>query len=169
MNHDVHTFASERRLIPKWAIALAVFFFICGQVLFHYLMRQESNPPPEVLQILLGGLVGGVLAVWILLVGYVTRDARRRGMRVWAWTLLVIFVPEGIGFIIYFILRKPLLVVCPRCAAVVRSPANFCRGCGYQLAQTCPRCGHAIGSADFYCLNCGSPLRPSPERAPQQV
>ncbi|HEY2933378.1 MAG TPA: zinc ribbon domain-containing protein [Acidobacteriota bacterium] len=169
MNRDSHSFALERRLIPTWAIALAVLFFIGGQVLFHYLMKQDSNAPPEALQILLGGLVGGVLAVWILLLGYVTRDARRRGMRVWAWTLLVIFVPEGIGFIIYFILRKPVLAPCPRCGTVVPPPGNFCRGCGYQLAQTCARCGHAISSADFYCTNCGSRLRPSPEHAPQQV
>lgn len=168
MSHDPHIFHEEGRLIPKWAIALAVLLFLGGQALFQYLMGREPHPPPELLQIFLGGLVGTILAVWTLLVGYVTRDARRRGMRVWAWTLLVIFVPEGIGFIIYFLLRQPLLVVCPQCAAVVSPPANFCRACGYPLQRTCSSCGHAVGPGDAYCVNCGRPLRPSLERQPQE-
>ena len=48
------------------------------------------------------------LAGYTLLIGYIYGDARRRGMRYVMWTLLAIFLFNGIGIILYFILREPL-------------------------------------------------------------
>lgn len=49
-----------------------------------------------------------ILAFLVRMIGYVNRDAGRRGMNRLAWTLIVIFVPNAIGFIIYFLMRNPL-------------------------------------------------------------
>ncbi len=54
------------------------------------------------------------------MIGYVNADSKRRGMNSLLWTLLVIFVPKALGFIAYFLLRKPLLIPCPNCGAVGR-------------------------------------------------
>jgi hypothetical protein len=56
-----------------------------------------------------------ILAGYTLLIGYIYGDARRRGMRYVMWTLLAIFLFNGIGVILYFILREPLQVYCSRC------------------------------------------------------
>ena len=58
------------------------------------------------------------IALWVLLVGYVFGDARRRAMNAVLWTLLAIFIPSGIGIILYFILRDPIPAVCPGCGAL---------------------------------------------------
>jgi hypothetical protein len=55
------------------------------------------------------------LLVFVLLIGYVNGDARRRGMRYVLWTLLAIFIPNAIGIILYFVLRDPLMRVCQQC------------------------------------------------------
>ena len=57
-------------------------------------------------------LIGMFLGAVILMIGYVNVDSKRRGMNSLLWTLLVIFVPKALGFIAYFLLRKPLLMPC---------------------------------------------------------
>ena len=71
------------------------------------------------------------LAIVILMIGYVNADSKRRGMNSLLWTLLVIFIPKALGFIAYFLLRKPLMMPCPKCrtpsariSASVRSAAT---------------------------------------------
>jgi len=67
-----------------------------------------------------------VLCVLILLVGYVNGDAKRRGMSRALWTVIAIFVPNGIRIILYFLLREPLMQTCSQCHAQVRSTLPFC-------------------------------------------
>jgi len=72
--------------------------------------------PPAVLYWLAGGGFGAVVglamgvtfAVSILLAGYIYGDAPRRGMPRVPWTALAILAPNGIGFLIYFLMRNPL-------------------------------------------------------------
>lgn len=93
----------------------------------------------------------------ILLVGYIYGDARRRGMRPVLWALLAFFIPNAIGIILYFILREPLLVNCPKCGAGTKSAFPFCPSCGSSLADTCPSCRSAIESGWSHCPRCGTP------------
>jgi hypothetical protein len=37
----------------------------------------------------------------------------------------VIFVPNAIGFILYFLMRDPLRVNCPKCGAVIDPKSNL--------------------------------------------
>ena len=82
-----------------------------------------------------------ILAGYALLMGYIYGDARRRGMRYVMWTLLAIFLFNGIGIILYFILREPLQVYCSRCGAGVQPSHAFCRAAGPVPAglQACHR------------------------------
>ena len=83
------------------------------------------------------------------MIGYVYADSKRRGMNSLLWTLLVIFVPKALGFIVYFLLRKPLLIPCPNCGTEVGSDFAYCPKCGHALAPTCSHCGRL--SAPIMC------------------
>jgi len=122
------------------------------------LAPHHRDAPPFPLRVFLGVLAGGVLAVWALLVGYVNRDAARRGMNRALWTLVAIFVPNGIGFILYFLMRRPLMLACAECGADVPMDANFCPRCAHRIAPACPKCGHSVKASDRFCANCAQPL-----------
>jgi len=77
------------------------------------------------------GLGGGTLAgAWVLLAGYVYADAVRRGMPPISWTALAVLIPNCVGFVLYFVLRKPILHPCPNCGRGVAPDAAFCPRCG---------------------------------------
>jgi hypothetical protein len=100
--------------------------------------------------VLIGFLAGAGLAFFVLLVGYVNRDARRRGMNVTLWTVTAIFVPYAIGFIIYFLMRQPLRITCLKCGAVAEPVFNFCPKCKFNLHPACPACHHPVQAGDLY-------------------
>ena len=85
----------------------------------------------------LAGVVGGLmLATWILGVGFVYADARRRAMRPVLWAVLVVLFPHLLGFLLYFVMRQPLPSVCGRCGHAISEQQRFCSWCG--AAQTAP-------------------------------
>ena len=49
---------------------------------------------------------------------------------------------------------------CPRCNAVNREGAAFCRNCGRLLSAACPTCGAAASAEANFCDACGRPLGP---------
>jgi hypothetical protein len=79
----------------------------------------------------------------------------------WVWVLVAIFVPNALGFIAYFLLRKPLAARCPYCGAIVASEYVHCPSCGHKLAPNCPSCGRAVHVGDVYCPYCGHALQPT--------
>ncbi len=158
MNQVKSHFRSELAIIPPVATVIAVLAFalmqICLLVLApHYLKHSDLPPMPFLVLISVGG--GILLAVIILLIGYVNADSKRRGMNSLLWTLLVIFVPKALGFIAYFLLRKPLLIPCPTCGTEVGSDFRYCPKCGHALTPTCSHCGRAISSDYVCCPYCG--------------
>lgn len=79
------------------------------------------------------GLVVGILsAIWILGLGYVYADARRRAMPRILWTLIAAFIPNLLGFLLYFALRRPIPLPCPHCGHAMTAEQRFCSWCGYQ-------------------------------------
>ena len=149
----------EVKLIPWWAIGLAIALFAGLQLLMHVvLFPREPHPAPLAFRIFIGFMAGAALAFFVLLVGYVNRDARRRGMNVALWTVLVIFVPNAIGFIIYFLMRQPLRIACPKCEAMADPTFNFCPKCKFNLHPTCPECHRAVQAGDLYCPFCAKEL-----------
>jgi predicted amidophosphoribosyltransferase len=93
-----------------------------------------------------------------LLAGYVYGDAKRRAMRYVMWTLLAIFIPDGIGIILYFILRSATPKPCPGCSQDVPSGFVFCPHCGTALQATCPNCGRGVERGWANCPHCGTKL-----------
>lgn len=153
------SFMDEVRIIPRivWPIAL-----LAGGA-FAYLMVHYAPNSPNISQWPTIAIIGFAFSllyaiVSVLLSGYVYADARRRGMRYVMWTLLTIFVIYGIGFILYFVLRDPLLVHCPKCNATGRSGFIFCPLCGAELAASCPACKRAVEPEWKRCVYCGIEL-----------
>jgi hypothetical protein len=80
---------------------------------------------------LMAGLLGGILvAIWLLCLGFVFADARRRGMPPVGWMLIALLVPNLLGFLLYFVLRKPLTTPCPSCGRAMSPEQPFCSWCG---------------------------------------
>src|SRR6266700_7603813 len=102
---------------------------------------------------------GTALGCYVLLIGYVNRDAGRRGMSRLGWTLLAIFIPNALGIVLYFVLRKPRSATCPQCGNTLQPGFNFCPHCSYKLSPSCPQCQRVVGVNDVYCPYCGTSLR----------
>ena len=155
--------ADEVKIIPVWAWVAAPLVFIGIQLLFHVYIPAQKNPPPLGFRLGLGLFTGLVFFFWWLLIGYVNRDSGRRGMNRVLWTILVIFIPNGIGFILYFLIRQPLMMACPQCGARVDPAFNFCPKCHFNLTPTCPHCSRPVRSGDVFCPYCGQELNSAPQ------
>jgi putative effector of murein hydrolase LrgA (UPF0299 family) len=158
MNQVKSHFRSELAIIPPVARAIAVLAFalmqICLLVLAPHHLKHSDLPPMPALELIsiCGGIVVGII---VLLIGYVNADSKRRGMNSLLWTLLVIFIPKALGFIAYFLLRKPLLIPCPTCGTEVGSDFRYCPKCGHALSPSCSHCGRSISSDYVCCPYCG--------------
>ncbi len=151
----------ELRVIPwvAWMIAILVYLGM-GLFIVGFLLQQKPEPYswPLWAKVPFTFLVPVPLAIYVLLIGYVSRDAKRRAMRHVLWTLLAIFVPNGIGIILYFVLRNPLLVPCPTCGLGAKPGFAFCPQCGSALGLACPACRRAVEMGWANCAYCGAKL-----------
>jgi hypothetical protein len=165
MNQEKSHFRSELAIIPTvaWAITVVVFvlFQIGLLILVPHFVKSSDVPPMPFLALM--SIFGGFLvAVIVLMVGYVYADSKRRGMNPVLWTLLVIFVPKALGFIAYFLLRKPLLTGCPNCGTEVGSDFRYCPKCGHAMSLSCNHCGRPISSGFVCCPYCGKSVGAAP-------
>jgi hypothetical protein len=154
-------FGKELRVIPRvvWYFAFVVYFTF-ATLIFKYVMFSdpEFRDWPLFGKIALPYCAMLLVAIFILLIGYVYGDAKRRAMRYVLWTWLAILIPDAIGIILYFILRDPLPVPCPSCRMAVPSKFTFCPYCGVALKPTCPHCGKAAEPIWANCPHCGVKL-----------
>jgi Double zinc ribbon len=163
-------FRDELAVIPRWIVIALVVIFVIAQILAMLInvfgvanngVMWPEGYGPVVASLALAGLItlGAVFIFpWILLLGYVNRDAKRRGMNSALWTLVcIILMPAYVllGFIIYFLVREPLPYACPKCGATVGPRFNFCPNCRCDLHPSCPNCGHEIVESDKFCAFCG--------------
>jgi hypothetical protein len=147
----------ELSMIPAWSIVLAVVTFIATQYLFHYVLphgRREMLP----MRLFTGYSWGTAFASYMLLIGYVSRDVRRRNMSAGLWMLIVVMMPGGIGAVVYFLLRQPILSRCAHCTTEISSSYNYCPQCQFQIAPVCGRCFRGVKITDVYCTKCGHDL-----------
>jgi RNA polymerase subunit RPABC4/transcription elongation factor Spt4 len=158
--HETRTgVSSEIKVIPTWAWLLAGVGFVGAQVGFDLFIGGEPGAPPPWARPLLGLLVGLVLGCYLLLIGYINRDAKRRGMSPVLWTIVAIIIPNALGMILYFILRQSLQTACPRCGHVMHPGFAFCPQCSYKVTPVCPQCQRSVEVSDVYCPYCGNSLR----------
>ena len=145
----------QMRIIPKPAKIIAWIAFV-GLLALIWVPDKHWDPtPPATVRALCLILAAFVAAFIVLFVGYINGDARRRGMNALLWTLVVIFVPNFIGYILYFLMRKPLPVICPQCSASLNTEFNYCPKCNFRLTPTCSACQRSISPEDAYCPYCG--------------
>jgi len=151
----------ELRLIPGWSYALAVVAFVFGQYFVHYMMPHHhpvGNTGPIGMRVFWGISWGAVLAVYALLIGYISRDAKRRNMNAGLWCLAAIFMPGAIGTVVYFLLRQPLFMPCPACRSHIEAGQNYCAQCRFQVGLACGQCFRGVRPTEVYCGRCGHHL-----------
>ncbi|MGB8477942.1 MAG: hypothetical protein WCE63_03760 [Acidobacteriaceae bacterium] len=138
-------------LVPKGVKVAAAIVFLCALIIGSFLgacqghvagLNTLNGIPPSVLAsaigLGLGLLLGTVIAIWLLCLGYVYADARRRAMPAVLWVLIAIFVPNLLGFLLYFALRRPLGSPCQNCGQLIAAEQRFCSWCGSQRFAASP-------------------------------
>ena len=150
---------AEIKIVPPWAWTLAGIAFVAAQWFFNIAVARHANAPPVWCRPLLGLLAGIGGGCYLLFIGYINRDAKRRGMSPILWTLVAILIPNGLGILLFFILRQPRSSACPQCGNAVQTGFNFCPRCNYKLSPSCPQCQRVVGVNDVYCPYCGTSLR----------
>ncbi len=158
-------FDQEWALVPqaaRWIAAFAALAFAALMAAVFLLPAWAAHDPHALYAlgpIFLLTLFGIVpLALYVLLVGYVWGDAKRRGMNALLWVLLAIFIPSAIGIILYFILRDPVPVPCPSCGAPSSKGHAFCARCGAAVRRACAQCRGPVEPGWSNCPSCGVPL-----------
>ena len=152
----------RQKVVPigGW-VAAGIVFVLAFLVIGFFLSHTEAPLPVR----FLGSIVMPLaLAGYTLLIGYVNGDARRRGMRYVMWTLLAIFLANGIGIILYFILREPLLAYCSKCGSGVQHGFAYCPRCGANVLPACPACRRVVQLGWSHCAWCGASFTaPAPQ------
>jgi double zinc ribbon protein len=152
-------FSDELRIIPRTAWAIAVLAYAgLTTLLLQVAIPSDAKLShwPFWCQLLFGAGIPLILFAHVVLIGYVNGDARRRGMRYVLWTFLTALIPNGIGIILYFVLREPLLVSCGQCGAPGRANFTFCPKCGAELSPACPQCRRPVERGWANCAHCGA-------------
>jgi RNA polymerase subunit RPABC4/transcription elongation factor Spt4/putative flippase GtrA len=155
-------FTQGLKIIPTPARVIAALIYILAAVGFWAIFTFSNDPGSQGMpfagKVAIIAFASTPLVCWVLLIGYVNADAKRRGMRYVMWTLLAIFIPNAIGIIVYFILRDPLPRMCPQCSQLVKAGFAYCPHCGYNLAPACPSCKRAVEPSWKICPTCGTSL-----------
>ena len=81
-------------------------------------------------------VLGSLLAIWLLCLGFVFADARRRAMRSVLWVLVAALFPHLLGFLLYFVMRHPIAATCTQCGMTVSNHQRFCSWCGTPLVPS---------------------------------
>jgi hypothetical protein len=173
-------FREELRVFPMVAWLIAIVVVVCTEfLLLRFAFADDANVRnwPFSAQVGLSTFTALIVAAYILLVGYIARDAKRRGMRAVLWTLIAIFVPNAIGIILYFFMREPVMSTCPRCGTPAKPTFAYCHQCGTEIARACPKCRRPVEHDWKACAYCGTglvagqsggvePVNPAPSPGP---
>jgi hypothetical protein len=154
------TVNEDERMIPMWSIAVAFAAFVLVEYYFWLVLPGQWQHPPAPMGFrIYFNLSWGVLAaLYFLMVGYVSKDAPRRAMSPRFWMLVCFVMPGGIGAVLYFLLRQPMVSRCPACSTHVQSDYHFCPQCDYRLTANCGHCFRTVRATDLYCTRCGHEL-----------
>jgi RNA polymerase subunit RPABC4/transcription elongation factor Spt4 len=165
-NQSSTRFKDEIRIISPWAFFIAALVLLAMVALLVLMMGKDPKAPSTWLRALMGVVGGALLGCYVVLIGYVNRDAGRRRMSRLLWTLIAIFVPNGLGIVLYFVLRKPRATNCSQCGAEIEPGFSFCPRCRNRLQPVCPHCQRSVNPGDKFCPYCGGDVESNPGVAP---
>jgi len=167
-------FREELRIVPRWLkiLCLVLYLLALGAAVTVVNVAPDTRFPDvrdnaaaaTLAMIGVVTAIASVVSVFLFVLGYVYRDARRRNMNAPLWTLLVLVLAPSsliIGLVIYLLVRDPLPYPCPRCGALVGPRFNFCSSCKCNLHPSCPNCKQEIAETDRFCPNCAYELKPA--------
>ncbi len=159
---EAHKFSvsEEFKLIPQWSIALSALAFVGMQYLYWVVLppHRHHPGPPLGLRFYFALSWSALAALYVLMVGYVSRDAPRRNMSMRFWIMVCLVMPGGVGAVLYFLLRQPTVSICPACATPVLSEYHFCPQCACQISAACGNCYRGVRVTDLFCVHCGHDL-----------
>ncbi|RXS93507.1 zinc ribbon domain-containing protein [Silvibacterium dinghuense] len=147
-------------LIPRWSMLGALIAFALTEYYFLVVLPMHNHHPsalPVALHFYLVLSWGALAAVSMLMMGYISNDAPRRGMSARLWMVCVV-MPGGIGAVLYFLLRQPILTSCPSCGTRITGNYHFCPQCAYQVSASCGNCYRTTSITDLFCTHCGHDL-----------
>ena len=125
-------------VIPKavqlWAVAIVAAAMLIGLAVGIYAIANGAVLRTMFVYAAAALAVGMVIAIWLLCLGFVFADARRRGMRAPGWTLVAMLMPNLLGFLLYFVMRRPLAAPCVSCSREIPVDQPFCSWCGTSRA-----------------------------------
>ena len=74
------------------------------------------------------------------------------------WMLVCFVMPAGVGSVLYFLLRQPIVSGCPACGTRIQSDYHFCPQCACQVSAACGNCYRSARPTDLFCVHCGHDL-----------
>jgi hypothetical protein len=159
-SNDQPRFSSELKLIPRWSVALAVLAFVAVQYLWWVVIPAHRHHPglPNGIRLYFALTWSALAALYMLMIGYVSKDAPRRMMSARIWMLICFVMPAGVGSVLYFLLRPPIVSGCPACGTPIQSDYHFCPQCACQVAAACGNCYRSARPTDLFCVHCGHDL-----------
>jgi len=124
-------------IVPKtvqlWASVLVACAFLIGLVAGYKAADQGALLRTMSVYGSAALVLGIALAIWLLCLGFVFADARRRAMRPFLWVLVAALFPHLLGFLLYFVMRHPIAATCTQCGMTVPNYQRFCSWCGTPL------------------------------------
>jgi hypothetical protein len=152
--------SEEFRLIPRWSMAAAAFCFVLIQYIFWVLLPKPHHHPPAPLglRVYFSLSWSALAALYVLMIGYISKDSPRRNMSTRLWILVCLVLPGGVGAVLYFLLRQPVVSACPACGTQVLSEYHYCPQCAYQITAACGKCYRSVRPTDLFCVHCGHDL-----------
>jgi hypothetical protein len=118
------------KVVQVWAVAIVAAAVLIGLAVGCYAIAGGAALQTMFVYAAAALAVGMVFAIWLLCLGFVFADARRRGMRAAGWTLVAMLMPNLLGFLLYFVMRRPLAVPCVSCSRENPVDQPFCSWCG---------------------------------------
>ena len=151
---------AELRLIPLWSVTLSVLAFVGVEYLFWIVIPQYRHHPgpPVGVRLYFAVTWGALAALYMLMIGYVSKDAPRRLMSPQIWMMICFVMPAGVGSVLYFLLRQPVVSNCPACGTAIQSDYHFCPQCACQVSAACGNCYRSARPTDLFCVHCGHDL-----------
>lgn len=147
----------DRSVIPVGAKVTAGVVAVLAFIGVSFAVNHESSMD-DAGRMILPVVAAVVIIGYVLLIGYIYGDARRRGMRYVLWTLLAVLAPSAIGILLYFILRDPRQVHCTKCGCSMNPNFAYCPRCGGTMSATCGQC-HRVAQPEWsHCAWCGGKL-----------